>query len=89
MTNIIRDVGRIWRMAGSIFRRRIWRDFRYSETELMQRHYNDRFVQLMEFQARRARQFSLIAAALPLRTGECHDPGGNPGLCLPWFAPSN
>jgi phytoene synthase len=32
----------------------------------MQRHYNDRFVQLMEFQARRARQFfANAAAALP------------------------
>jgi phytoene synthase len=40
--------------------------FHYSETELMQRHYNDRFVQLMESQARRARQFfANAAAALP------------------------
>jgi phytoene synthase len=40
--------------------------FHYSEAELMQRHYNERFVQLMEFQARRARQFfANAAAALP------------------------
>src|SRR5206468_12054181 len=40
--------------------------FHYSETELIQRHYNERFVQLMEFQALRARQFfANAAAALP------------------------
>ena len=66
MTNIIRDVrkdmenGRIYLPQEDLAR------FHYSETELMQRHYNDRFVQLMEFQARRARQFfANAAAALP------------------------
>jgi phytoene synthase len=40
--------------------------FHYSETELIQRYYNERFIQLMEFQARRARQFfANAAAALP------------------------
>src|SRR5207249_574511 len=38
--------------------------FHYSETELTQRHYNEHFVQLMEFQARRARQFFDNAAAV-------------------------
>jgi phytoene synthase len=63
MTNIIRDVrkdmenGRIYLPQEDLAR------FHYSETELMQRHYNDRFVQLMEFQARRARQFFANAAA--------------------------
>ena len=66
MTNIIRDVrkdmenGRIYLPQEDLSR------FHYSETELMQRYYNDRFVQLMEFQARRARQFfANAAAALP------------------------
>jgi len=66
MTNIIRDVrkdmenGRIYLPQEDLAR------FHYSETELMQRHYNDRFAQLMEFQARRARQFfANAAAALP------------------------
>jgi len=66
MTNIIRDVekdmqnGRIYLPQEDLAR------FNYSETELMQRHYNERFVQLMEFQVRRARQFFAdAAAALP------------------------
>src|SRR2546423_9549811 len=52
MTNIIRDVskdhqaGRIYLPQEDLGR------FQYSETELIQRHYNERFVQLMEFQAR-------------------------------------
>jgi phytoene synthase len=65
-TNIIRDVerdlqnGRIYLPQEDLAR------FRYSETELTQRQYNERFVQLMEFQARRARQFfANAAAALP------------------------
>jgi phytoene synthase len=65
-TNIIRDVerdlqnGRIYLPQDDLAR------FRYSETELTQRQYNERFVQLMEFQARRARQFfANAAAALP------------------------
>jgi phytoene synthase len=66
MTNIIRDVrkdmenGRIYLPQEDLAR------FHYSETEMMQRYYNERFVQLMEFQARRARQFfANAAAALP------------------------
>jgi 15-cis-phytoene synthase len=66
-TNIIRDVerdlqnGRIYLPQEDLAR------FRYSETELTQRHYNERFVQLMEFQARRSRQFfANAAAALPI-----------------------
>jgi 15-cis-phytoene synthase len=65
-TNIIRDVerdlqnGRIYLPQEDLTR------FGYSETELTQRQYNERFVQLMEFQARRARQFfANAAAALP------------------------
>ncbi|PWT80854.1 MAG: hypothetical protein C5B58_10745, partial [Acidobacteria bacterium] len=66
MTNIIRDVwkdlqnGRIYLPQEDLAR------FHYSEPELAQRQYNERFVQLMEFQARRARQFfAHAAAALP------------------------
>ena len=66
MTNIIRDVrkdmenGRIYLPQEDLAR------FHYSETELMQRHYNERFVKLMEFQARRAGEFfANAAAALP------------------------
>ena len=66
MTNIIRDVrkdvqnGRIYLPQEDLAR------FHYSETELIQRHYNERFVQLMEFQARRAHEFfANAAAALP------------------------
>ena len=66
MTNIIRDVrkdmenGRIYLPQEDLAR------FHYSETELIQRHYNERFVKLMEFQARRAGEFfANAAAALP------------------------
>jgi 15-cis-phytoene synthase len=66
MTNIIRDVakdmqnGRIYLPQEDLAR------FHYSESELMQRLYNERFVQLMEFQAQRAHQFfANAAAALP------------------------
>jgi phytoene synthase len=66
MTNIIRDVwkdmqnGRIYLPQEDLAR------FHYSETELIHRHYSERFVQLMEFQAQRAwRFFAKAAAALP------------------------
>jgi phytoene synthase len=64
MTNIIRDVekdlqdGRIYLPREDLAR------FEYSETELQDRRYNDRFVRLMEFEAARARQFFTRAAAL-------------------------
>jgi phytoene synthase len=66
MTNIIRDVGkdlvngRIYLPQEDLAR------FHYSESELAHRHYDERFLQLMEFQAQRARQFFANAAsALP------------------------
>ncbi len=66
MTNIIRDVekdlrdGRIYLPQEDLAR------FHYSETELQDRQYGDRFVRLMEFEAARAREFfSRAAAALP------------------------
>jgi phytoene synthase len=66
MTNIIRDVakdmqnGRIYLPQEDLAR------FHYSESELVQGHYNERFVHLMEFEAERAHQFfANAAAALP------------------------
>jgi 15-cis-phytoene synthase len=63
-TNIIRDVGkdlavgRIYLPLEDLVR------FNYSEKELQNRQYNDRFLQLMEFEAGRARQFFARAAEL-------------------------
>jgi len=66
MTNIIRDVGKDMQNGRIYLPQEDLARFNYSETELMQRHYNERFVQLMEFQVRRARQFFAdAAAALP------------------------
>jgi len=66
MTNIIRDVGKDMQNGRIYLPQEDLARFYYSETELMQRHYNERFVQLMEFQARRAhRFFANAAAALP------------------------
>ena len=66
MTNIIRDVGKDMQNGRIYLPQEDLARFHYSESEMMQRHYNERFVQLMEFQARRARQFfASAAAALP------------------------
>jgi 15-cis-phytoene synthase len=66
MTNIIRDVGKDMKHGRIYLPQEDLARFHYSETELIQRRYNERFVQLMEFQARRARQFfANAAAALP------------------------
>jgi len=66
MTNIIRDVAKDMKNRRIYLPQEDLTRFHYSETELIQRHYNERFVQLMEFQARRARQFfANAAAALP------------------------
>ncbi len=66
MTNIIRDVGkdleddRIYLPQEDLAR------FNYSETELRERQYNDRFIGLMKFEAARAWEFfSRATAALP------------------------
>ena len=65
-TNIIRDVGKDLQNGRIYLPQKDLARFHYSETELTQRQYNERFVQLMEFQARRARQFFAdAAAALP------------------------
>ncbi len=66
MTNIIRDVGKDMQNGRIYLPQEDLARFHYSEKELMQRQYNERFVQLLEFQARRARQFfANAAAALP------------------------
>jgi phytoene synthase len=64
MTNIIRDVGKDMQNGRIYLPQEDLARVHYSESELIQRHYNDRFVQLMEFQARRARQFFANAAAV-------------------------
>ena len=66
MTNIIRDVGRDLRYGRIYLPQEDLARFNYSETELQDRQYNERFVRLMEFEATRAQEFfSLAAAALP------------------------
>jgi len=64
MTNIIRDVGKDLQDGRIYLPREDLVRFEYSETELQDRRYNDRFVRLMEFEAARARQFFTRAAAL-------------------------
>ncbi len=66
MTNIIRDVwkdfqaGRIYLPQEDLVR------FHYSEADLAKRQYNEQFIQLMQFEASRAREFfSRAAAELP------------------------
>ena len=66
MTNIIRDVGKDLRDGRIYLPQEDLARFNYSEAELQDRQYNERFVRLMEFQAGRAREFfSRAAAALP------------------------
>ena len=63
-TNIIRDVGKDLRAGRIYLPQEDLARFNYSEQELLGRTYNDRFVQLMEFEADRARQFFAKAAAV-------------------------
>jgi phytoene synthase len=62
-TNIVRDVwkdfqaGRIYLPQEDLAR------FQYSEVDLAQRRYNEQFLQLMQFEASRAREFFRRAAA--------------------------
>jgi 15-cis-phytoene synthase len=57
LTNIIRDVGKDLQNGRIYLPQEDLARFHYSETELVQRQYNERFVHLMQFEARRARQF--------------------------------
>ncbi len=64
MTNIIRDVGKDLRNGRIYLPQEDMARFDYSERELQDRQYNERFVRLMEFEAARARQFFARAAVL-------------------------
>ena len=65
-TNMIRDVGKDLQADRIYLPQEDLTRFNYSEPELQDRQYNDRFVRLMEFEAARARDFfSRAAAALP------------------------
>jgi len=66
MTNIIRDVGKDWQDGRIYLPQEDLARFRYSEADLQDRQYNERFLHVMEFEAARARQFfARAAAALP------------------------
>lgn len=64
MTNIIRDVGKDLRQGRIYLPQEDLTHFNYSETELQDRQYNESFVQLMTFEAQRARDFFARAATL-------------------------
>lgn len=63
-TNIIRDVGKDLQAGRIYLPQEDLAQFNYSETELCERQYNERFVSLMNFEASRARQFFARAAEL-------------------------
>jgi len=63
MTNIIRDVGKDLQDGRIYLPQEDLTRFNYSEAELQNRQYNERFLQVMEFEAARARQFFARAAA--------------------------
>ncbi|MFL6584208.1 MAG: phytoene/squalene synthase family protein [Chthoniobacterales bacterium] len=63
-TNIIRDVDKDLRNGRIYLPREDFLRFGYSEEELQQRQYNDRFVELMKFEAARAWQFFGSAAQI-------------------------
>jgi phytoene synthase len=66
MTNIIRDVGKDLQDGRIYLPQQDLAQFDYSERELQEQRYNDRFLHLMNFEAARARDFfSRAAAALP------------------------
>src|SRR5437588_1580247 len=63
ITNIIRDVGKDLRSDRIYLPREDLARFAYSEEDLRQRKYDERFVRLMEFEAARAEEFFAQAAA--------------------------
>ena len=63
-TNIIRDVGKDLRADRIYLPQQDLACFNYSEKELQDRQYNDRFLRLMQFEADRARQFFARAAEI-------------------------
>ena len=62
VTNILRDVGKDLRVDRIYLPQEDLARFNYSEKELQDQQYNDCFVQLMQFEAERARQFFARAA---------------------------
>ena len=64
MTNIIRDVGKDLRDGRIYLPQEDMARFGYSEAQLQERQYNERFLELMEFEATRAKEFFARAAAL-------------------------
>jgi phytoene synthase len=64
MTNIIRDVGKDLRAERIYLPQEDLARFNYSEQELLDRQYNDRFVRLIQFEAQRARHFFAGAAEI-------------------------
>jgi phytoene synthase len=67
MTNIIRDVGKDLQVRRIYLPQEDLARFNYSEAELQDRQYNERFLRLMQFEAARAREFfSRASAALPI-----------------------
>jgi phytoene synthase len=66
MTNIIRDVAKDFQTGRIYLPQEDLARFQYSEAELQKRQHNAHFLQLMQFEATRARQFfTRAAAALP------------------------
>lgn len=64
MTNIIRDVGKDLQVGRIYLPQEDLARFGYSENELRNRQYNERFLQLLAFEANRAWQFFAAAAAV-------------------------
>jgi phytoene synthase len=65
-TNIIRDVNKDLQTGRIYLPQEDLAAFGYSEADLQNRRYDERFVRLMQFEARRAREFfRKAAAALP------------------------
>jgi len=62
MTNIIRDVWKDFQAGRVYLPQEDLARFHYSETELVKQQYNERFLQLMQFEAARAREFFTRAA---------------------------
>jgi phytoene synthase len=63
-TNIIRDVGKDLEVGRIYLPQEEMTRFRYSEADLLARRYNDRFLALMDFQAKRSHAFYARAAAV-------------------------
>ena len=63
MTNIVRDVWKDFQAGRIYLPQEDLAQFHYSEAELANRQYNEQFIQLMRFEASRAREFFGRAAA--------------------------